>query len=283
VEGVKVSRFREFAHQEAYVPEHLIDYVEAVSGAEPHLRDGFIMYRRGDALTVVGYPLGKRYDERELERTLRKALREFFPRQIHLIGDRFSFSPKGFSLIAESRDDYFSLDLNSFHAPPAVTTMVRRALKEAAVERNRTFSEEHRELLGEFLSARNLGEATRIIMERIPEFVAKTASAVIISARDREGRLVAFDVAEVSVKWAFYMFNVASRQRYVPGVSDLLLNELIGFASEQGKRNLNLGLGIKEGVAFFKSKWGGVPFLPYQYLHYERDRTGGLDRLLERL
>jgi hypothetical protein len=274
---------RTLANQEAYVPEHLVDYVEAVSGAEAYLREGFVMYRKGDALTIVGYPLGKRYSERDLEGVVRKALREFSPQQLNLIGEQILFFPKGFALKAESHDDYFRLDLNSFSAPPATATMVKRALKEATVERNRTFGEEHRGLLGEFLSAHRLGEAMRMIMEQIPDYAERVQSVVVISARDRGDNLIAFDVADFSANWSFYMFNVASRRRYVPGASDLLLHELIRLASEQGKRYLNLGLGINGGVAFFKRKWGGLPFLHYRYLRYEREGAGGLDRLWERL
>ena len=40
-----------------------------------------------------------------------------------------------------------------------------------------------------------------------------------------------------------------------------------------GKKYINLGLGINPGVTFFKTKWGGVPFLPHiSYIH-EPTRT----------
>ncbi|MBT9139112.1 MAG: hypothetical protein DDT31_01693 [Syntrophomonadaceae bacterium] len=54
------------------------------------------------------------------------------------------------------------------------------------------------------------------------------------------------------------------------GASDLILYEIIKTAQEMGKSFVNLGLGINEGVAFFKKKWGGSPFLNYEFCLYER-------------
>ena len=50
---------------------------------------------------------------------------------------------------------------------------------------------------------------------------------------------------------------------HVPGASDLLLREMVNLAHAEGKKTINLGLGINTGIRRFKEKWGGVPFLPY--------------------
>ncbi|MFH1627942.1 MAG: hypothetical protein ABIE47_04380 [Pseudomonadota bacterium] len=52
---------------------------------------------------------------------------------------------------------------------------------------------------------------------------------------------------------------------------------------EEGKKYINLGLGINPGVAFFKEKWGGVVFLPYAFCMYHQPRKGFLEVLLQRL
>jgi hypothetical protein len=62
----------------------------------------------------------------------------------------------------------------------------------------------------------------------------------------------------------------------VPGASDLLLSKIIEQAIVEEKRYLNLGLGINAGVTFFKTKWGGVPFLPHYTCRQERARTTSL-------
>ena len=51
-----------------------------------------------------------------------------------------------------------------------------------------------------------------------------------------------------------------SSKRAAPGASDLLLHRIAEDARAEGKRFLNLGLGVNDGVRFFKEKWGGVPF-----------------------
>ena len=116
-------------------------------------------------------------------------------------------------------------------------------------------------MIAEFIESHDIGKDTQYIFDRIPAYVAASETAVVMNARDDEGKLIAFDVAEFAAKdYAFYMFNFASRKMHVPGVSDLLLNHLIQSAKERGKRFINLGLGINKGVAFFKDKMGKGPF-----------------------
>jgi hypothetical protein len=58
---------------------------------------------------------------------------------------------------------------------------------------------------------------------------------------------------------------------------------VIRTAQEQGKRFLNLGLGINAGVRHFKEKWGGTPFLNYEYCRFTISPPRLLDVLLQRL
>lgn len=57
-------------------------------------------------------------------------------------------------------------------------------------------------------------------------------------------------------------------------LSDLLFYEMINLAKEHGKGYINLGLGVNEGIRRFKEKWGGVPFLRYEFCEYRRKDTG---------
>ena len=83
----------------------------------------------------------------------------------------------------------------------------------------------------------------------------------------RMRELVAFDVAEFGAKYyAIYMFNFSSKDRYIPGASDLLLSGVINQAITEQKKYINLGLGISPGVTFFKKKWGGTPFPSLHFL-----------------
>ena len=119
----------------------------------------------------------------------------------------------------------------------------------------------------------HLDDATQSIFKGIPDY-AKLSTARIFEARDGRGKLVAFDLAEFGpTDYAFYMFNICSKKHYVPGASDLLLAQVIDRAGRGGKRYVNLGLGINPGVTFFKTKWGGVPFLRHVSCLHQRSRA----------
>ena len=65
-----------------------------------------------------------------------------------------------------------------------------------------------------------------------------------------------------ALRTAFYMF--AFRQHdSPPGTSDALLDTLIHEAVKRGHSQLNLGLGISDGIGFFKKKWNARPAMPY--------------------
>jgi hypothetical protein len=54
-------------------------------------------------------------------------------------------------------------------------------------------------------------------------------------------------------------------------------------AIAEGKKYINLGLGINQGVSFFKEKWGGAVFLPHAFCLYHPPQKGLLEMLLQRL
>jgi hypothetical protein len=58
---------------------------------------------------------------------------------------------------------------------------------------------------------------------------------------------------------------------------------MIRWTQEQGKITINLGLGVNEGIRRFKEKWGGVPFLTYEFCecYYGTTRTVSLIKNLE--
>ena len=69
----------------------------------------------------------------------------------------------------------------------------------------------------------------------------------------------------------------------MPGASDLLLTHVIKQAKREGKQHLNLGLGINPGVTFFKTKWGGVPFLSHISCLYERSKANTWEDIFDNL
>ena len=52
---------------------------------------------------------------------------------------------------------------------------------------------------------------------------------------------------------------------------------------EQGKGVIHLGLGVNKGIRRFKEKWGGIPFLNYEFCEHRRGagRIASVLRVLE--
>ncbi len=273
---------RAYLWENAYVPEHVPEYVSAISGAEPCLVDDFVAYVSADQLIFIGYPLSGRYTAKACEKAIRRALDRFGPERVSLIGpDVPSSIANGASL---SRDYYYRLETERVRVSQKVRTMLRRASKEVSVVKSGNFDEEHADLIDEFLVNHEVSAATRSIFGCIAEYTRAGENGVLFDARNSSGKLVAFDVAEAGAKeHLFYLFNFSSRQSYIPGASDLLLSEMIKEASARGKRFLNMGLGINPGVTFFKTKWGGRPFLPYVWCEYTVPRAERVKALFDKL
>lgn len=273
------ARDAHFIAAHAYVPEHLPGYVGAVSGAEPHRVGDFLCYCGADQAVFVGYPLGCAFEESAFAASLEAAVARFAPHSISVVAPS-SRAVAGLH-DAHETDRYYRLELESSRPTSAIAAMVRRASREVRVESTARLDADHERLIGEFAGERALSEETRHLFARVPAYVRAAPTARVFSARDRGGRLVAFDVADFgAAEYAFYLFNFRARAGYVPGASDLLLHELAAAARAESKRYLNLGLGISEGVTAFKRKWGATPFVDYAHCRYRPRRPKLLDALL---
>lgn len=270
----------DYIKNHAYIPEHITDYVVAISGTEPCLSGDYLCYVGKGHLTFVGYSLKGPFREEEMKAALEASIERFGQARIALIAPVISMPNHTCSRRASDR--YYKLDLSDIRPDQKLRNAIRRASRELHVERNREWRDEHKKLVSEFLLSHEVDDGARFIFERIPEYVSSVPTALLFSARDRDERLVAFDIAEFGAKdFAFYMFNFTARRYRAPGASDLLLHEVIAAAEEEGKSHINLGLGINAGVTFFKEKWGGAPFLDYEFCLYERSPRSKSKSLFE--
>lgn len=273
---------QDFVAEHSYLPEHVVPYVTAVSGAEPFLMDGFLVYFGNRRLIFVGYPLNENFQEKKLQKTLDRATKRFKPDEVALMtpGPLPSFSGRE----AQPPDNYYRLDLSAIPLSQKLRNMIKRANRDLSVRTSAVFTPEHGRLVHEFLDAHPVDAATRTIVQRIPDYLAAASTAVLFEARRNNGDLVAFDIFEFGPRhYGLYLFNFSSRDRYVPGVSDLLLFEGVKHALARRKHYVNLGLGMNRGVAFFKTKWGGVPFTPHMFYLYKKPQRLGLETLLQKL
>jgi hypothetical protein len=67
------------------------------------------------------------------------------------------------------------------------------------------------------------------------------------------------------------MFSFLLRKRYVPGASDLPLQELIRLTEEKRIVRINMGLRVYNGIARFKEKWGAETWLRHEYLSFSQE------------
>lgn len=273
---------QEYIEDHAYVPEHIPQYVTAISQADPLLLGDFLVYRKEDHLIFVGYPLKEPFDEKRMGMMVEDVIKRFKPESVSLVAPSI---PSDFEDgVHPPSDHYYRLDISSVAVSQKLRNMLKRAGRELAVKKTKNFDKEHRNMVEEFLKTHSVDAATRFIFQRIDQYLSLSITAWIFDARTSGGELVAFDIAEFKPKdYALYMFNFSSEAFYFPGASDLLLSEVIHQARAEGKKYINLGLGINPGVAFFKKKWGGVAFLPYRFSLYYSSGKKTLETLLPKL
>jgi hypothetical protein len=263
------SNERRLAYQKAYLPEHIPDYVEAISGAEPFLHEGHLCYLRTGHMIFVGYPLGVESDK--APEAYESACRRFNPFTTAIIAPKLWVKANQLNGLIE--DTYYRLELPMALLRADLTYMIRRARRELRVFEG-TFGEDHERLVCSFLAERELGPGHREIFENIPKYLSRSSTAHVLEAR-RGDQLVAFSIVDLgAADYCFYLFNFRSLETRVPGACDLLFYEMARMAEAGKKRYMNLGLGINSGVRLFKEKWGAVPFLPYASASVKRRRMG---------
>jgi len=118
-----------FVYQHAFLPEHISEYVEAVSGAKPYLLDNYLCYFRKKHLIFIGYPLGIGTGDTSL--VFQNACEKFNPSTIAIISPERWHEEK--QIDWQSDDYYYKLDLPVEKPGPEASYMIRRARKELQV------------------------------------------------------------------------------------------------------------------------------------------------------
>lgn len=264
---------------QAATPEQLVPYVCAVSGAEPRLIGNCVGFDAAGEFVLVGYPLHDPRDTGAMAEAVSEALKIHGLAHITVIGPASPPQAPAGSTVFE--DCYYSLSVPPPH-PPAqkVRNLIRRASRELTVDRGRNCGDNHLALVQRYLDERHLATGTRHIFQQLPHYLTASSGSLVFSARLSDGRLAGFAVGEFgALSTAFFMFCFREPRLAPPGCADLLLWELLDEAYTRGQTLMNLGLGINEGISFFKRKWGAVPFLPYVQVSWAPARPGLLKRL----
>jgi hypothetical protein len=249
----------------AYVPEHIPSLMTTVSGARPFLQDDYLGYAKDNWLIFVGYPLEGSFDPSQCEERIARALDLHQPEHLWFIGPEI---PPALAKAARARqsDVYLRLELDDYEIKSSLRREVKVAATKLTVEASRDFIPEHQLLVDELTHRAELPPMVAELYRSMPEYVAGCESALVLNARDAHGKLTAFFVLErAAERFDTYVLGCHSKSDYVPHASDLLFAEMIALTRKSEKPEINLGLGVNPGIRRFKTKWGGQPYLDYEF------------------
>ena len=269
--------------EKAYVPEHIVSLMALISKGDPFFIDDHLGLAKDNWLILVGYPLDQRFSPGRSEKIIERVLETFRPEILWFIGPEIPASLLNTCQERET-DQYYRLDLEKVKVKASLKREVDKASQELTIERGRSISKEHEALISELLKREKLPPRIRELYRAMPDYIGHSSTAYALNARDRRGRLCAFYVVDLAARgFATYVLGTHSKKNYVPHASDLLFFEMMALTREHGKSIIDLGLGVNEGIRRFKEKWGGVPFLNYEFCEHRPRSTkiASVMRILE--
>ena len=254
-----------YALSRAYVPEHIPALMATVSQAVPFLIDDNLGFAKDNWVIFIGYPLETVFAPATCDERLAQTLELHHPKYLWYIGPEIPPSLAGLCRSRQS-DQYLRLDLIDWKIKAPLQREVKQAAKSLTVEHTREFTREHDSLVDELTSRQELPPMVAELYRSMPDYIAGCESALVLNARNSRGNLSAFFVVECAAeRFDTYVLGCYSKKHYTPHASDLLFAEMIDHARERGKSEINLGLGVNAGIRRFKTKWGGLPYLNYEF------------------
>lgn len=259
---------KKYILDKAYIPEHIVDLMVPISKAEPFLRNGYLFFKRKEGIIFIGYPLEHIFTTKDLENALDNVIKSHRPEYIWFMAHEI---PPSLIRLCQKResDYYYKLELKNFEIKKDLMRIIKKASRELTLKKERDISEGHKELISEFIEREKPDAIIRTLFLSMEGYVKESETSAVLSAYNKNGELTAFYVIESgAVDFATYVVGAHSKKIYIAGASDMLFSEMINFSKENSKSYIHLGLGVNEGVRRFKEKWGGVPFLRYEFCEY---------------
>ncbi|MDL2279403.1 TraB/GumN family protein [Desulfovibrio sp. OttesenSCG-928-G11] len=271
----------------ALVPEHSLPFMSAASGGTPFLERGYLFLRGEDWLMGIGYPTASHPPGDML--TALAACRDFEPEDFaaafadcrkrlgalhcYCIAPYF---PDSMLAFVTQQDYYYLLDAES-PVPASLKGPVAGAARVLRLSEDRLFTAGHRRLWAEFLGRAAMRPNVRELYARTEALLAASRGSLseggpkapaldlrLLSAWDQADKLVACLLLDYSPgSFVSYIIGAHSKLHYAPHATDLLFARLLESARQEGKAFIHLGLGVNEGIARFKKKWGAKALIPY--------------------
>jgi hypothetical protein len=274
----------------AAVPEHSVAFMQAMSGGTAFCEQGFLFLYAEDWLMAVGYPL------QEGEKTGFDAAFDEAVKRIargRRIGHGKTLScfaiapdlPERLHKFIRQQDWYYTLD-TAQPIPRRLRAIAAKAAEKLTVTEDRQFGPAHRRLWAEFLARTQMQPDVRELYARTEAVLAAGRASVsagdalldvrLLNAHDAAGNLAASLLLDYSPKdFCTYIVGTHSRAHYTPHATDLLFASMLQNAAREGKRHIHAGLGVNEGIARFKRKWGGRPEIPYVMASWQETGRDG--------
>ncbi len=269
----------EQASLQALTPDQLLGYVHSVSGARSQLLGDYILHMQGEHAILVGYAPPHVHDTSTLENAVRalsstKNIEEI--QRISVLAPvRPTCAPKH---ATHTEDFYYMLALPfTLTQHSNVYSMYKRVQEHIYILQQdnedtygAVWTSAHQELMLQYIRRPDVSKEMSAIFQRLGMYCRQVPQVRLFSAYDKvSGELLGCTVGDFS-SWqtAFYMFALRSPTA-PPGVAEALLYALIQEAEKRGYTSCNLGLGINDGIRFFKEKWGAEPTLPLVQTSWE--------------
>ncbi len=276
----------QYISAQAITPDQLLSYVAAVSGAQSELVGDYVVHTQGDNAIVVGYPLQNPYDTEQLDACIQQVITKQKPQSITTLApQRPHIAPA--NAISTAEDAYWFITLPP--PPPAVKlrNMLARSGRDVHITKahgSGAWTGAHQELMLDYIRSKGMDVALCSILQRLGTYLITSEQVELFSAYDNDSQeLLACALGDFSsFSTAFYMFAFRKAQAS-PGVADAVLLALLDEALARGHNQCNLGLGINDGIRFFKKKWGANPTLPLVQTTWtvENKKKSWLARLLD--
>ncbi len=286
----------EQASLEALTPDALIPYVHAVSTVHSHMLQGYMVHTHAGHAVVVGYTLQDFLEQSagnhaapasDLSPSLGPALQTVLTllsqqqhiQRITLLAPSASFTLPSqgqspvlssvLSPIQSTEDAYYFLPLPwkaSTAMQHKVLSMCRRAAPHIQIQQSSgaaAWTGAHQELMLHYVRRPHMHKDMASILQSLGNYCRQSPHVHVFSAYHAQSKELMGSVLGdfTSLHTAFYMFAFRSAQA-VPGTAEALLLALLQEATQRGYAWCNLGLGINDGIRFFKEKWGALPLLP---------------------
>ena len=260
-----IDSIYKFIYEYAYIPEHLPNYFISFSDSKLNFnyKNQFIYYYSKNDLRIIGYPLKNNFQENIFIELLTKLVNQYKPNILGVITPKKLINYP-YKINHYEFDHYYILHIKRIKMNKKLRNIIKRAEREVVINITREIKSIHKRLIKDFCKRKRISNTYVKMFSKIPNYIKSSRNAYVIEAWKKD-KLIAFTIYEnVARKYGFYLFNFTSKkEEYIPGTSDLLFKKCVEIALESGKEYINMGLGINEGVKYFKSKWGAKPTLEY--------------------